>query len=425
MSRDPSIAARHQSATGLAVAIIGGGVCGLGIGWRLAQAGADVMICDAARAGRAASWAAAGMLAAQAEAEPGEEPLLALGLESQSRWPAFARALEAASGIGIDYRPDGILTVAATRDEEARLRFTYDYQRDQGLPVAWLGGSEARAREPGLHPRTRAAVLSAEDHQVDSRQLVAALIAAFTAAGGRLHEQTEVLALDRAAGRATGVVVRDQGRERHHRADVVLLTAGAWSPQLPGLPDDIPLPIRPVKGQSLSMRMDPQAPLLRHMVWVPGGYLVPRNDGRLIVGATVEEKGFDDSPTAGGVLALLHLAWAAVPAIQDLPLDEIWTGFRPGSRDDAPILGRCGLPNLFIAAGHHRNGILLLPTTADDMARLIIRGDLSPAIAPFGPQRFAQPDPMRIDPTRTGPTRTGRAAASQPEPAIAREERTP
>ena len=171
-------------------------------------------------------------------------------------------------------------------------------------------------------------------------------------------------------------------------ADIVVLAAGAWSRGVAGVPADGRPPVRPIKGQMLALRMDPRTPLLRHVVWAPGAYLVPRRDGRLIIGATVEERGFDDTVTAGGVLTLLDAAWRAVPALEELPIDEIWVGHRPGSRDDAPILGPGPLDKLFYATGHHRNGILLTPVTADAMARLILDDVVDPAIAPFGLERF-------------------------------------
>jgi glycine oxidase len=167
-----------------------------------------------------------------------------------------------------------------------------------------------------------------------------------------------------------------------------VLAAGAWSRGIGGLPPDRRPPVRPVKGQMLALQMDAAAPLLNHVLWAPGAYLVPRRDGRLIIGGTVEEKGFDQTITAGGMLTLLEAAWRAVPAIEELPLAETWVGHRPGSRDDAPILGRGPLDGLFYATGHHRNGILLAPVTADAMARLILDDVVEPAIRPFGLERF-------------------------------------
>ena len=171
-------------------------------------------------------------------------------------------------------------------------------------------------------------------------------------------------------------------------ADIVVLAAGAWSRGIGGLPPDRRPPVRPLKGQVLTLRMDAAAPLISHVVWAPGAYMVPRRDGRLIVGATVEEKGFDETITAGGVLALLEAAWRAVPAVEELPIEEMCVGHRPGSRDDAPILGRGPLEGLFYATGHHRNGILLAPVTADAMARLILDDMVEPAMKPFCLERF-------------------------------------
>jgi glycine oxidase len=169
----------------------------------------------------------------------------------------------------------------------------------------------------------------------------------------------------------------------------VVLAAGAWSRGIAGLPQELRPPVRPVKGQMLALHMDSASPLLNHVVWTPGVYLVPRRDGRLVVGGTVEEKAFDTSLTAGGVLTLLEAAWRAVPSIEELPIEEMWVGHRPGSRDDAPILGRSPVEGLLYATGHHRNGILLAPVTADAMAQLVLEGTVESAIRPFGFERFA------------------------------------
>lgn len=357
---------------------------GLSIGWRLAQAGCRVALFDKGAAGRGASWAAAGMLAAGIETEPGEQPLLALTRESQVRWPAFARALEAASGIDVGYRAEGTLAVALTRDDAELLRSQVAFQRGCGVTLDWLDGAAARAREPHLSPRVVAAAFSADDHQVDNRRLVPALIEALRRAGATLHEHTDA-AIDIAGGRAVGVVAGD----RRVPADVVILAAGAWSRGVAGLPSAATPPVRPIKGQMLALRMDPAAPLLWHVVWAPKAYLVPRRDGRLLIGATVEERGFDDTVTAGGLLSLLDGAWRAVPALEELPVDEIWTGFRPGSRDDAPILGASGVDGLVLATGHHRNGILLTPITADAIRDLVVTGMLPAVARRFGLARFA------------------------------------
>ncbi|MGQ3049480.1 MAG: glycine oxidase ThiO [Niveispirillum sp.] len=365
------------------VAIIGGGIIGMAIGWRLAQGGASVDIFDRASAGQGATRAAAGMLAAGVEAEPGEQRLLPLCLESQARWPGFAAELEALTGMQVGLRTEGTLVVASTRDEVELLRSNYEFQRGLGLDLVWLSGAAAKEKEPFLNPRTAAGVFSAKDGQVDNRLAAAALRVALERTGARLHEGVDVTGLDVQGGRATGVVLGD----RVVPADSVVLAAGAWSRLVPGQAS--PPPVRPVKGQMMSLVMDPANPLLSHVVWAPKCYLVPRADGTLIIGATTEEKGFDAQMTAGGVLALLDAAWRALPGVEELPVKEMWVGHRPGCRDDAPILGpAAGLEGLVLATGHHRNGILLAPLTADAIADLVLTGRVDPHIAPFGAGRF-------------------------------------
>ncbi len=366
------------------VAIIGAGVVGLGIAWRLAGR-ADVTVFDRGQAGAGASFAAAGMLAACCEAEPGEEALVALGRDSQARWPAFAEVLARASGIDVELRGEGTLVLALTADDQAEIAQRLPFQQRLGLPLEWLSAAATRAREPHLAGKIAGALFSPQDHQVDNRKLTQALRIAAESAGVKIREHCPVKEIAVARGRAIGIVLEDGTMVP---AEKVVLAAGAWSRGIGGLPPDRRPPVRPVKGQMLALRMDAAAPLLNHVLWAPGAYLVPRRDGRLIVGGTVEEKGFDDKITAGGMLTLLEAAWRAVPAIEELPIDEIWVGHRPGSRDDAPILGRGPLEDLFYATGHHRNGILLAPVTADAMARLVLDDVVEPAIRPFGLERF-------------------------------------
>jgi glycine oxidase len=366
------------------VAIIGAGVIGLGIAWRLAGR-AEVAVFDRGKAGGGASHAAAGMLAACSEAEPGEDALVALGRDSQARWPAFADELLRSSGVDVELRREGTLVLALTADDQADIAHRLAFQKKLGLPLEWLSSAATRAKEPHLAGKIAGSVFSPQDHQVDNRKLSAALRIAAEAAGAKIHEHRPVKEISLHGGRANGVVLEDgTGFE----ADIVVLAAGAWSRSIGGLPPDRRPPVRPVKGQMLALRMDAAAPLLNHVLWAPGAYLVPRRDGRLIVGGTVEEKGFDETITVGGMLTLLEAAWRAIPAIEELPIDEIWVGYRPGSRDDAPILGRAPLDNLFYATGHHRNGILLAPVTADAMAKLILDDVVEPAIRPFGLERF-------------------------------------
>jgi glycine oxidase len=364
--------------------VVGAGVIGLGVAWRLAQAGCAVTVYDRGEAGHGASWAAAGMLAAAVEAEPGEETLLSLTLESQRLWPDFAREVEAASGVEVEYRGEGTLVVALNRDDAAQLRHSYEFQKGLGLDLAWLSAAEARQREPHLKPGIAAAVWSPRDHQVENRLLGRALAVAARRAGAELVEHCAVREIIVAGGRAAGV---ESARGRDE-ADIVVLAAGAWSREMGGIPPASLPPVRPIKGQMLALQMDPAAPLLRHVLWLPRAYLAPRLDGRLIVGATVEERGFDAQLTAGGLLALLDGAWRGLPAIEELPVVETWVGFRPGSRDDAPLLGPADIDGLVVATGHHRNGILLTPVTAAVISDYILGGRLPALAQPFSPERF-------------------------------------
>lgn len=371
------------------ILIVGGGICGLGIGWRLAQAGRPVTVLEQREIGPgslpAATWASAGMLAPHVEAEPGEEKLLPLLLESHARWLAFAQELRAASGIDVGYRTEGTLVVALDRDQVERLHFQYEFQRNLRLELTWLSGDAARQREPHLSRNVLAALYSPHDHQVDNRQVLLALRQAFLAAGGVLRERTSVAEILVSNGEAQGVRLASG---EIVQAPVVVVAAGAWSAYLPGLPPEAQPPVRPVKGQMLALQTPAHAPLLRHVVWGREVYLVPRKDGRLLLGATVEEKGFDAQLTAGGMYTLLRRAWEVLPGIDEAPILEMWAGLRPGSRDDAPILGATPVKGLILATGHSRNGILLAPITADAVSHLILTGETPESIRSFGIDRF-------------------------------------
>ena len=371
------------------VLIIGGGVIGLGIGWQLAKSGASVVIYDRAEAGRAASWAAAGMLAPLAEAHNEEPELLKLGCQSLERYPQWVRELEADAEMSIGYRVEGTLIVGLEPDDTHQLRHLHTSQQELGLDVEWLTGRAAREIEPALSPRVTAAIRCATDHQVDNRRMVKALQRSFQACGGVLHENSTIESIVIENGVATGV----QTHDGFQVADTLILAAGCWSAQIEGLPNTIVPPVRPVKGQMLALQMEAGITVKNVIRTVRARYptsvyLVPRTDGRLIVGATSEEMGFDTRLTAGGAFELLRGAWEAVPGIYELPLLETWAGLRPGSRDNAPILGETPIENLIYATGHYRNGILLTPITAYEIAKLILTGKTSEIIAPFQLDRF-------------------------------------
>jgi glycine oxidase len=366
------------------VAIVGAGVIGLSIGWRLARRGLSVAAFDRAGAGEGTSGAATGMLAAAAEHEPGGADLLALAIESQRAWPEFRAALEADAGLSIDYRDHGTLVVALARDEIERLRFRYDLQQRFGLTTRWLGGAEVRRLEPALRPSVVAGIACPDDHQVDPARVMAALRQAFEARGGQLFEHCPVTSLDVSAGRVAGVVTAN-GR---CRASTVILATGAWTASSDLLPPAINVPVRPLKGQALALR--PAAAALTHVVWTEQIHLAPKGDGRLIVGATMEECGFDDAVTAGGVYALLEGARRVLPSMEEMPIEKIWTGFRPTSSDDAPILGATAAEGLVITTGHHRNGFLLAPITALAIEDLVTTGTMPGVATPFGLARFGR-----------------------------------
>ena len=372
------------------ILIIGGGVIGLGVGWQLAKAGAAVTIYDRAEAGRAASWAAAGMLAPLAEAHSEEPELLKLGCQSLERYSQWVVELEADAQMSVGYRVEGTLIVGLEPDDTHQLRHLYTAQQDLGLDVEWLTGREAREIEPVLSPRITAAIRCATDHQVDNRLMVTALQRAYQRCGGVLHENNAAENIHIENGVATGVQTQDSGTQN---ADVIVLSAGCESAQIDGLPAAIRPPVRPVKGQMLALQMEAGITVKNVIRTVRARYpmsvyLVPRTDGRLIVGATSEEMGFDTRLTAGGMFELLRGAWEAVPGVYELPILETWTGLRPGSRDNAPILGKTPVENLIYATGHYRNGILLTPVTAYEIAKLILTGETSETIAPFQLDRF-------------------------------------
>ena len=367
------------------VIIVGGGTIGLGIGFELAQRGTSTTIFEKGKAGRGTSYQAAGMLAPDAEIEFEERQLYELNRESLRRWPDFADRVEAASGQSVDYRDEGTLIVADDRDAAEALERLYEFQREQGLNVEWLTGEEAREIEPFVAPGLSAAVFSPSDHQVDNRRLVDALRGAFEAEGGSLHEDTPVEAVvpdpeSPAVRTAEGTRVT---------GDRIVVAAGVWSRELEGLEPEAMPPVRPVKGQMIQMRR--KRPFdLQHVVRGPEAYLAPKSNGRIVMGATSEEMGFDTTVTAGGLYDLLEGGWEVVPGIRDLPVEETWAGLRPASRDHAPLLGSTAAPGIVMATGHYRHGILLTPITAKEIARLLRTGETSDWIQPFSPFRFSE-----------------------------------
>jgi glycine oxidase len=371
------------------VLVIGGGIIGLVTAWRAAQRGLATAVVDPEPGGGAAQ-VAAGMLAAVTELHTGEQTLLALNLESARRYPEFAAELTAVTGHDLGYRRCGTLAVALDADDRAQLRELHFLQRQSGLDPEWLSGRECRRLEPMLAPGVRGGLRVDGDHQIDPRRLAAALLAACEKAGVVFH-RVWAERLRVTADRATGAVTSDG---TGLGADRVVLAAGSFSGRLAGVPDAVRPPVRPVKGQVVRLTVPPgRAPFLSRTVRavVRGGqvYLVPRENGELVVGATSEDLGWDTAVTAGGVYELLRDAHELVPGITELPLAETRAGLRPGSPDNAPLLGPTALPGLLLATGHHRNGVLLAPVTGDALAHALVEGGLPPEARPFAPGRFA------------------------------------
>ena len=364
------------------VVVAGGGLIGLSVAWRSAQRGLSVTVVDDAP-GTGASYAAAGMLAPVTEAAYGEEALLRLCIESLQRFPAFAAEVERASGVDVGLHTAGTLVVGFDADDMRALDALHAFQRELGLEVERLTPREARRREPSLTPRLRGGLYAAADHSVDGRALHAGLLAAAEATGVRLV-RSRVEALRVEAGRATGL--RLVGGEEL-AADTVVLALGAWSASLPGVP---PLPVRPVKGQILRLRGATELldGTVRALVRGRQVYLVPYAHDHLIIGATVEEKGFDATLTAGAVHDLLRDAIEVVPGVTELELIETLARWRPGTPDNAPILGPAATPGLVLATGHYRNGVLLTPVTGEAVAELLVSGKLTELAMPFTADRF-------------------------------------
>jgi glycine oxidase len=389
------------------VLVIGGGVIGLSIAWRAAQRGLQVIVADPAP-GSGATHAAAGMLTPVAEAAYAEKELFRLGRESLLAYPAFAAELTGLTGEPTGFRQCGTLQVAYDSGDLAVHDELQVLQETLGVATRRLTARESRAAEPMLDPSVRGGLLAEDDGSVDPRLLIRALLAAASAAGARLIRQAAAeitIATGRpggtgqasGTGRAEGAVLADGTLVV---ARWVVLAAGWQSAAMAGLPDGIAPPLRPVKGQILRLRPTPAtlaaglppgllARTVRGIVRGSSVYLVPRQSGELVIGATQEELGPDTRVTAGGVWELLRDARTLVPGITELELAEAVAGLRPGTPDNAPVIGPSSVPGLVFATGHFRAGVLLAPATASIVADYLATGRMADSALPFLPQRFA------------------------------------
>ncbi|HTJ26247.1 MAG TPA: glycine oxidase ThiO [Candidatus Limnocylindria bacterium] len=359
------------------VIVVGAGLIGCGIAYELAKRGAAVTVLDRAEPARAASWAGAGMLAPFSEEIP-DAAMLALCRDSLALYPAFVAELRERSGVDARFVREGTLHVALDSPRMAELAAHAQTFRANGGEVQVLDREAVLAREPLLAKDLVGGVFVANEAQVDNRRLGRALVAACEAFGVRFQRVDDV-AVEADARRVRGV------RTSHgfDAAATVVNAAGAWAGALPGVPEFARVAVRPVAGEMLAIALPAGA--MRALVWLGHRYLVPRGDGRLLVGATVEERGFDARVTAAGLHDLLDAALAVAPTLASFAVVETWAGLRPGSADGRPVLGATRLDGYFVASGHYRNGILLTPITARALADLIENGRAE-AIAPFGPE---------------------------------------
>jgi len=372
------------------LAVVGGGVIGLTVAWRAAQRGLRVVVLERAQPGGGASWVAAGMLAPVTETRLTELPLLRLGIASAALYPGLVEELREATGIDPGYHGYGTLVVARDRDDAESLERELEVHRHLGLSVGRLRPSQARALEPSLAPTVRLALDVPGDHAIDPRRLTEALALAARRAGAEVRAGAEARELLCAGERVTGVALADGERLR---AQSVLIAAGAWADGLGGIPEPARVPVHPVKGQLMRLH-DPAGPgLTRRVLRLAGAYLVPRGDGRYVLGATMEERGFDTTVTAGPMFELLRDAIELVPGLSELVIDELIAGLRPATADGLPALGPGAVEGLHWAVGHFRNGILLAPITAQIVVSCL-EGSQAPEVAtPFAPTRF---QPMSV-----------------------------
>lgn len=374
--------ARSSDARASDVVIVGAGAIGAAIAWRAAEAGMSVALVDP-DPGRGASWVAAGFLAPVTEVNYGEEALLELSLASARLYPDFVAALADATEMTTGYRACGMLMVGRDADENVALDDLFAFQSKLGLDVERLSGAECRALEPALAPTVRGGIRADGDHQVDPRALGAALMEACRRGGVRIVPQG-VREVHVSGGRAAGVTLDDGSRVA---SGATVIAAGCRSAEISGVPEEARAPVRPVKGQLL--HLNGPAFLERNLRSLDV-YVLPRADGRVVVGATVEERGFDLSVTAEAIYTLLRDAYEIVPGILEHELVETIAGLRPGTPDNLPIIGESALPDLLYATGHYRSGILLTPVTADLIVDLLT-GSGSEVPEAFSPRRFARP----------------------------------
>ena len=368
------------------ILIIGGGIIGLSIAWRLIGIGKKVIIIDKKNLGKEASWAAAGMLSGRLDLKPCEKKLLPIFEKSHLAWPKFAEELENKSGKSIGYKKEGTLRVACDLDEEKKLKNNYDFLKNNKVNITWLSGDKIRDKEPYVSNNVLSGFFSPDDHHVNNRYILDALITILKKNKNNciFKENTEVEKIITNKNQVIGVKTNNE----IIKTKEIIVCSGAWTSKIKNI-EIKEVPIRPVKGQMVCLKIPKNILLLKHILWRENVYLVPRNNSDLIIGATEEEMGYDKSLTVGGIYNLLKVAREVLPAIEDLSIVESWSGLRPTSRDDAPIIGPSKkLKGLIYATGHHKNGILLAPLTSSVIKNYYLNGNIGNDFNNFEPGRF-------------------------------------
>ena len=368
------------------ILIIGGGIIGLSIAWRLIGIGKKVIIIDKKNLGKEASWAAAGMLSGRLDLKPCEKKLLPIFEKSHLAWPKFAEELENKSGKSIGYKKEGTLRVACDLHEEKKLKNNYDFLKNNKVNITWLSGDKIRDKEPYVSNNVLSGFFSPDDHHVNNRYILDALITILKKNKNNciFKENTEVEKIITNKNQVIGVKTKNE----IIKTKEIIVCSGAWTSKIKNI-EIKEVPIRPVKGQMVCLKVPKNISLLKHILWRENVYLVPRNNSDLIIGATEEEMGYDKSLTVGGIYNLLKIAREVLPAIEDLSIVESWSGLRPTSRDDAPIIGPSKkLKGLIYATGHHKNGILLAPLTSSVIKNYYLNGNIGNDFNNFEPGRF-------------------------------------
>lgn len=363
----------------LDVAIAGGGLIGGSIAFELARAGLRVAVFDQAEPGREASWAGAGIISPAPES-PAGIPMVALGKASLALYPQFVEAVEEACGHSVGFRPRGTLQAIFSRDAARELSTLIALHHGLGLKAEPLRAEDARELEPALSPEIEAAVLRPDEASVDNRELTRGVLQASQAGGAEIFSGQPVQSIWREGERCAGIVLRDE----KVAARWTIVAAGCFSSKIKG--SETYVPVRPAKGQMAAFRSAQVR--IERVLWSDNIYLVPRNDGRILAGATVEYVGFGKEVTPGGMEKVFSGAIELAPELADARIEETWAGLRPDSPDHLPILGPTDLEGLLIATGHFRNGISLAPITARLIREWITEQRISVDWERFSPMRF-------------------------------------